>query len=328
MKRIRDSVPLWILVLLGLCLQAQAVFCRSQAVQEGEPGAVKRLILKDGSYESISRYAIQGNRVRYFSTERNNWEELPASLVDWAATKEYAEQAAHEASERTKEALGRASQERSEEAARTPLIAPGIRLPAPDGVFLLEAYQGKPELHSLAQNGADLNKNTGGNILRGVVNPIAGPKQTVELKGLHARIQSHVSAPAIYFAVDAGDPVSGFSSITAKDHLRIVRCETSKGNRVVAAFDVAVYGKVKQRAQYVETRIEPVSDYWVKVSAAAPLQPGEYALVESDDKGAMNQFVWDFGVDPAAPPNPAIVLTNPERGEPALLQKHRTKTNP
>jgi hypothetical protein len=203
-----------------------------------------------------------------------------------------------------------------------------MRLPSPDGVFLLDIYQNKPELNSLVQNGAAINKNTGGNILRGVINPVAGPRQTVELKGLHARIQSHIPAPAIYFGVDANDPLTGYGSATAKDHLRIVRCEAKKGNRIVVALDIAMYGKVKQRAQYVEARVEPVSDYWVKVTPDSPLQPGEYALVELDNKGSMNQFVWDFGVNPAAPPNPAIVLANPEKSEPTLIQKPRKKASP
>lgn len=286
----------------------------------------KRLILKDGSYERISSCEIQGDRVRYFSSERYKWEELPAALIDWPATDKFAAEEASRAAGRKSEALDRAARERSEEEAHTPLVAPGIRIPSPDGAYLLDQYQDRAELNPLRQNGSDLNRNVGRNILRGVINPIAGPKQTLELPGRRARLQSHTASPSIFFPIDPGDDSRGYDSLSARNHLRIVRCEEKEDKRVVAALNIALYGKVRKEADFIEADVERISDYWVRVTPEAPLAPGEYALVEFDGKGAMNMYVWDFGVNPDAPANPdALQQPDPDRSEPVLILKPRKK---
>ncbi len=315
-----------VIALCSCCLTADVASCQSK--ETTVKSQVKRLILDDGSYELVTEYSIQGDRVRYFSAERSAWEELPSSMINWTATEAYARKSAGEASGRIAEAHDRAAEEKREQDAHMPMVAPGLRLPSPDGVFLLDVYKDKPELNMLAQNDADLKKNTGSNILRGVVNPIAGSRQTMELQGLNARIQSHNPEPVLYYSVEASDPSSGFTVKSAKDYLRLVRCENKKGNRVVATMEIAIYGKVSLRAKYVEVKIEPVSDYWVKIVPSDSLKTGEYALIEVDSKGSMNQYVWDFGVNPAAPPNPAIMLAEPEKTEPVLIQKPRKKTDP
>jgi hypothetical protein len=282
------------------------------AISQNKP---KRLILKDGSYELVGQYELKGDRVRYFSAERHEWEELPASSVDWRATEAYAENAETAGKTRVTESEDNATRERAEEAARRPEVAPGLRLPENGGVFLLDSYQAKQALYRIQQNEASVDKNRAGNILRGAINPVASARQTIELSGLHAPVQSHVAEPVIYAGLGLeGDSKPRYSPEEIKDHLRLVRCESRKGNRVIGAIKIAVYGKAEQNAAYLDTKIDVMPGGWVKLRPGSPLPAGEYALVELLEKDALNLFVWDFGIDPAAPKNQDPYI--PERGSP------------
>src|SRR5262245_64303712 len=98
-----------------------------QAKQQAGPAKIKRLILKDGSYELISQYEVKGARVRYLSAERHEWEELPYSLVDWPATERYAKESAAGNQSRARELGENAARERAQEQATE--VSPGLRLP-------------------------------------------------------------------------------------------------------------------------------------------------------------------------------------------------------
>ena len=45
-----------------------------------------RLHLKDGTWHQVSEYKVEADRVRYYSIERSDWEEIPADLVDLKKT--------------------------------------------------------------------------------------------------------------------------------------------------------------------------------------------------------------------------------------------------
>ena len=141
-----------------------------------------RLILKDGSYQSVVKYEVQGDRVRYFSAERYEWEEVPASLIDWDATKKYADDLAS-GKLRVHAETPEEREEREAEEANSPEIAPGLRLPGSGGVFLFETYNGKQEAAEILQNGSEVNQNKKKNVLRAAINPARRLKAVIRVEG-------------------------------------------------------------------------------------------------------------------------------------------------
>jgi len=278
----------------------------------------RRLILKDGSYQLVTKYEVKGNRVRYFSTEREDWEELPNSLVDWPATEKYEK-------DRVAEASSPAAVQLDKELERTevslPEVAPGLRIPEDAGVFLLDNFQGEPQLVEINQTAGDINRDTKINIFKGAMNPVAGLQQTVELEGAHAALQSHVYVPAIYIKLDdapsqpEAEADATRSSEPQKpqqpqqpagpfDRFLILHVEVKGNKRIVGGVKRQVSGKVSHEQHAVKTTLNNIKGGWLKLTPTENLAPGEYALVEMADKGAMNLYVWDFGVNPKAPANP------------------------
>ncbi len=105
----------------------------------------QKLMLKDGSFQLVREYAVEGDRVRYYSLDRSQWEEIPSDLVDWdatgkAATKEQQRDAAIVAKVHNQEA-GRLAAPLDIDASLE--VAPQIFLPPGVGLF---AFDGKAVL--------------------------------------------------------------------------------------------------------------------------------------------------------------------------------------
>jgi hypothetical protein len=298
------------LVLITLLFAAGTLVVQAQAT--------KRLILKDGSYQAVTKWEIKGDRVRYYSAERAEWEEMPQSLVDWKATEAYEKDAASGKNAELEQALREDKEDAAKESAANPEVAPGVRLPDGGGVFLLENFKNQAQLDELVQTNGEINKHTGKNIVRATINPIASAKQSIELKGAHARVQSHTGYPEIYINIDSDTQAQ---KLDLTDHFRIARLTEKKDARVLGSLKVSMIGNVSQEGQFVKASAEKINGGdWVKLRPLVPLAPGEYAVVEMLTPKEMNLYVWDFGVNPEAPANPTAWT-------PAPPKEHKTGTD-
>ncbi len=298
----------------------------------------RRLILKDGSYQLATQWEVKGDRVRYLSAERNEWEELPNSLVDWPATDKFARDRAAGVPDAAALELDREQEaERQAEQARTPQVAPGLLLPEDGSVMLLDTFQNQSQLVEIQQDAGELNRNRTKNVLRAVVIPVATSKQTIELYGEHASVQAHAPLPSIYVNVNPLPESAGQQPEKAQqaqppeqpwDRFHIVHMQYKNGKRIIGEVKINALGKVSQDQTLVLTTAEKLTGGWVKVTPTAPLEPGEYAVVEMLGKDGINTYVWDFGMHPDAPANasalkPEITPAQPQTDKPQDLKTKR-----
>jgi hypothetical protein len=304
----------------------------------------QRLILKDGSYQVITKYQKVGDRVRYFSAERGQWEELPANLVDWAATEQWAKDHAPGAQAAPPPPVSPAipeaaeiDKEEQQERARTPDVSPGLRLPDEEGIWALDTFHDQPELVALAQNSASVDRRTGHNVLRAAINPVGGVQQTIQIPGAESKVKLHVNDPALYVSLTLPDDAvadssavtvdtRGAGSIKQKDAVSSpnsqyaivrVRSNFKKDYRVVSGIKIGVTGKVTQTEDTIPTTTQVLpGSHWMRLTPVQPLTIGNYALMELLGPGQVNLSVWDFSIDPQGPDNKNAIMPLQRSGGP------------
>ncbi|MDR3762990.1 MAG: hypothetical protein P4M01_02735 [Acidobacteriota bacterium] len=253
--------------------------------------AAKRLILTDGSYQSATEFQKQGDRVRYFSAERGEWEELPVSLVDWKATGEWnAGQAGQNSAETLHQVTAEEIAARKEEMLNTPEVAPGLRLPSDGGVFVFEEAQGHSTLvpvlgTKLHEDETDANGRMGG-----VAKSAHNPAQTIELNGHSAKTRLHAMAPTLY--IDIEDE----NGLIPAANFRLARLERKRDKRLLGG-NAPRSGEDALTQRFVRARAEKFSGDWWKIVLLEDLSPGEYALLDYTGGAIQGNLVWDFTVE-------------------------------
>jgi len=298
-------------------------------------GRNHRLILKDGSYQVVRDYKIVGERVRYLSQERGDWEEMPVSLVDWDATKkweqEHADLTADDAPSpamKEAESIDKDEQdERNDQKARMPEIATGLELPDEDAVFVLDNFHGTPELVELPPSDLDVNARERHGIA--VLNPIAGQRADLVLQGAHSKIHLHVNDPSFFLSLGVVDdkepvlsePVTVHTSTEGLNHrpkegahsaqsgFALVKVDERNAVRMIGGIRVSPSGEVTQQENVVPATVQVMAGkHWLRIDPKQPLEIGEYALVEILSPSDISQQVWDFRVDPTKGDNPGSIM--------------------
>jgi hypothetical protein len=258
------------------------------SVQSGLPRG-KKLFLKDGSFQLVREYRVEGDRIRYYNIDSSQWEEMPASLVDWDKTKQAeADQTKHDA------ALVKKVQTQEEARIVQPLdidasieAAPGVFLPPGEGVF---AFDGKAVLQvaPAEPNFKTSKKREIEKVLSPI--PIVPSRHSVLIQGVRSKVRVNASQPEFYMrTTEEGDP-----------DLALVPAKVHGTARQIANVDELF--KMQQAAMqpFLLQRWEIAKGVY-RFTLGQTLSSGEYALVQvvpgKTDLEQLNIYVWDFGVD-------------------------------
>lgn len=250
----------------------------------------KKIILKDGSYQLAREYSIQGDRVRYWSVESSQWEEIPASLVDWDAThKSEAEFAAHDAELKAKiRASSIAQRTRDIDVDLSLEIKPGLFLPDGIGLYALDRNN---TIRQMKQSTAEIKQSSGREverILSGV--PMIPGKATMDIPGTRAAMRLATAEPEFFMRpVDRREP-----------RFRLLRAQVKDGHRLIDSISLRFTGEEKHNVSDVEIQTWVPATGVYRYTVDERLEPGEYAFVEMTADG-ISGYVWDFGIDGPEP---------------------------
>jgi len=240
-------------------------------------GANVRLYLTDGTFHIVREYQVNGDRVRFYSVERSEWEEVPLSLVDLKRTEGEQKERDETLRKQTAEMAAEEKFEREQADERA-------RVPQETGVFLVD---GK-ELRVLKPAESKVVSKKSRSILKVLAPiPIVSGKSTVELDGEHSANITSADRPEFYIR------------LTNEERFSIVKMAPKKGVRVVQSWEIVpVTKEMIETQQDVEIFRKQVESGLYKIWPMQPLEPGEYAVVEYT-AGKGNIQTWDFACRPA-----------------------------
>ena len=234
-----------------------------------------KLYLKDGDYHIVREYKVEGDRVRFYSVERSDWEEMPVELVDLKRTET-------EAAERKAELDKDAKAISEEEKIQRDMEKEVSRIPQDPGVYWLDGNKAKP----IKAGEASVRTNKGRAVLSKLSPvPMVSGKGTLELQGAHSQNVFSNREQEFYFQLSETERF-GIIKITPKGAVRIVENLTF----------VPITKETVEELVLVPSFQKQLADGGLyKIWPREPLEDGEYAVVEYTE-GKLNIQVFDFAI--------------------------------
>jgi hypothetical protein len=234
-----------------------------------------KLYLKDGTFHLVREYKVEGERVRYYSVERSEWEEIPAELLDLKRTE--SENAA-----RTAKLEAEAKIMSEEDKARRDQEKEIMKIPQDTGAYMIENNQLR--IFQVAESKVHSDKRrTVLKVLSPV--PLVSGKATIELDNAHSTNVVKDARPEIYLQLST-DEQFGIIKLTPKGEVRIAdRLSIIPVSKEVIDDITEVPIFRKQLSDNLLYKIWPEQD----------MENGEYAVVQFTP-GKTNMQIWDFAI--------------------------------
>jgi len=263
-----------------------------------------KLVLTDGTYQLVREYERHGDHVRYFSAERGAWEELPASMVDWAATGKAEAEMEKQSSALVEKVHKQEEAQRMDNVMDIDAslqVGEGAFLPTGEGMFVVEGKS----VRILDQAAAGMRTDTK-RVIAQVLSPVpmVPGKQRMELNGAHAVLRLKTDHPEFYLREAPPDPdhmtaieQSGRANEVGPD-VELIRVKVTHNRRELESISTLFGQAVSENVNAISVQRWSVAPNVYRFTLSETLPPGEYVLAEML-QGGLNLYVWDFGVDEA-----------------------------
>jgi len=234
-----------------------------------------RLYLTDGTYHLVREYQVQTDRVRYYSVERSEWEEIPLDMVDLKRTQaEVAER--KETFEKEEKVVA------EESAAEAEVKKEASRIPQEPGAYWMDGKEAK----ALKLGEVAVHSNKGRQVLQKLSPiPAVSGKATLEMTGAHSTTVFTDPEQEFYVQL-AGTEAFGIAKLTTKGAVRIVENLT---------YHPLTNDIVEEDRTMVDYLHRQLGDGLYKIWPKDPLPPGEYAIVTYTD-GKVDIESYDFAI--------------------------------